>query len=127
MDHLGRHVIIELWGCGDAINDTGLAWLSMTHGLLDKYNVRQEDLDGIVEHARSISGTKMALFFRDLGHGKVKISFRSTGSVDVNEFARQFGGGGHAKAAGAMLPGTLDGVRADVIAAARTFLASANG
>jgi phosphoesterase RecJ-like protein len=105
----------------------GLAWLSMGAGLLEKYDVRPEDLDGIVEHARSIAGTRMALFFRDLGHGKVKISFRSTGAVDVNAFARRFGGGGHAKAAGAMLPGSLDAVRNQVIAAARQFLASPNG
>jgi phosphoesterase RecJ-like protein len=102
--------------------DAGLAWLSMAHGLMEKYGVRSEDLDGIVEHARSIAGTKMALFFRDLGHGKVKISFRSTGKTDVNAFARQFGGGGHAKAAGAMLPGTMQDVRDKVIAAAREFL-----
>jgi phosphoesterase RecJ-like protein len=107
--------------------DAGLAWLSMGAGLLEKYDVRPEDLDGIVEHARSIAGTRMALFFRDLGHGKVKISFRSTGAVDVNAFARQFGGGGHAKAAGAMLPGALDAVRDQVIAAARQFLASRHG
>jgi phosphoesterase RecJ-like protein len=107
--------------------DAGLAWLSMGAGLVEKYDVRPEDLDGIVEHARSIAGTKMALFFRDLGHGKVKISFRSTGAVDVNAFARQFGGGGHAKAAGAMIPGALDAVRDQVIAAARQFLASSNG
>lgn len=105
--------------------DIGLAWLSMGTGLLEKYSVRQEDLDGIVEHARSISGTKMALFFRDLGHGKVKISFRSTGGVDVNAFAHQFGGGGHAKAAGAMASGTLPQVRDTVIAAARVYLAEA--
>jgi phosphoesterase RecJ-like protein len=107
--------------------DAGLAWLSMGAGLLEKYGVRPEDLDGIVEHARSIAGTRMALFFRDLGHGKVKISFRSTGAVDVNAFARRFGGGGHARAAGAMLPGSLDAVRDQVIGAARQFLASPNG
>ena len=50
----------------------------------------------------------MALFFRDLGYGKVKVSFRSTGEVDVNAFARQFGGGGHAKASGALIVGSLD-------------------
>lgn len=100
----------------------GLAWLSMNAGALEKYNVRQEDLDGIVEHARSIAGTRMALFFRDLGYGKVKISFRSTGGVDVNAFARQFGGGGHAKASGALISGSLDDVRTRVIDAARQFL-----
>ena len=94
----------------------------MNAGALEKYDVRQEDLDGIVEHARSIAGTRMALFFRDLGYGKVKVSFRSTGDVDVNAFARQFGGGGHAKASGALIAGSLDDVRERVIAAAREFL-----
>ena len=64
----------------------------------------------------------MALFLRDLGHGQVKVSFRSTGDVDVNRFARQFGGGGHAKAAGALIPGALDDVRERVVAAARAYL-----
>ena len=66
----------------------------------------------------------MAIFFRDLGHGKVKLSFRSTGKVDVNAFAQQFGGGGHAKAAGAMVAGTMNEVRDRVIAAAREYLAT---
>lgn len=100
----------------------GLAWLSMSAGALDQYHVRQEDLDGIVEHARSIAGTRMAVFFRDLGHGKVKASFRSTGGVDVNAFARRFGGGGHARASGALIPGTLDDVRERVLAEARQLL-----
>jgi phosphoesterase RecJ-like protein len=100
----------------------GLSWLSMSAGALERHEVRQEDLDGIVEHARSIAGTRMAVFFRDLGHGKVKVSFRSTGGVDVNAFARQFGGGGHAKASGALVAGSLDDVRERVLAAARETL-----
>ena len=100
----------------------GLSWLSMNAGALEQYHVRQEDLDGIVEHARSIAGTRMAVFFRDLGHGKVKASFRSTGGVDVNAFARTFGGGGHARASGALIAGTLDDVRERVLAAARRVL-----
>jgi phosphoesterase RecJ-like protein len=102
----------------------GLSWLSMSAGALERHSVRQEDLDGIVEHARSIAGTRMALFFRDLGYGKVKVSFRSTGDVDVNAFARQFGGGGHVKASGALIVGSLDEVRERVIAAARQYLSS---
>ena len=65
----------------------------------------------------------MALFFRDLGHKQVKISLRSTGAVDVNRFARRFGGGGHAKAAGALIHGSLDEVRDRVVEAAREYLA----
>jgi phosphoesterase RecJ-like protein len=100
----------------------GLTWLSMQADALEKYSVKAEDLDGIVEHARSIAGTRMALFFRDLGHGKVKVSFRSTGGTDVNAFAREFGGGGHAKASGALISGELSAVRDQVVERARAFL-----
>jgi phosphoesterase RecJ-like protein len=100
----------------------GLSWLSMEAGSLEKHGVKAEDLDGIVEHARSIAGTRMALFFRDLGHGKVKVSFRSTGGTDVNAFAKQFGGGGHAKASGALIVGGLAEVRDQVVEAARLAL-----
>jgi bifunctional oligoribonuclease and PAP phosphatase NrnA len=102
----------------------GLSWLSMRAGALDEYGVRQEDLDGITEHARSIGGTRLAVFFRDLGHGKVKVSFRSTGSVDANVFARNYGGGGHARASGALIAGSLANVRDRVIADARALLTS---
>ena len=97
----------------------GLAWLSVGPDALERHGLRSEDLEGIVEHARSIAGTRIALFFRDLGHGKVKVSFRSTGDADVNALARRFGGGGHAKASGAMIAGSLDEVRAQVLEAAR--------
>jgi bifunctional oligoribonuclease and PAP phosphatase NrnA len=100
----------------------GLAWIALPAGVLERYAVRPEELDGLAEHPRSVAGTKMAIFFRDLGHNKVKISFRSTGEVDVNAFARLYGGGGHAKASGALVPGTLAEVRERVVADARAFL-----
>jgi phosphoesterase RecJ-like protein len=100
----------------------GISWISVTADALERYDVSPEDLDGIVEHPRSIIGTRLALFFRDLGYGKVKVSFRSTGEVDVNRFARVFGGGGHARASGALIPGTLDQVRERVVGAAREYV-----
>jgi phosphoesterase RecJ-like protein len=102
--------------------ERGLSWISVAAGAMERYNVRSEDLDGIVEHPRSIAGTRLALFFRDLGHGRVKVSFRSTGSVDVNALAKQFGGGGHAKASGALISGTLADVVRRTVEASRTYL-----
>jgi phosphoesterase RecJ-like protein len=100
----------------------GIAWVALSNEVLERYNVSSEDLDGIVEHPRSIAGTRVALFFRDLGYGKVKVSFRSTGDVDVNRLARQFGGGGHEKASGALVSGTLDQVLDRVVNATRDFV-----
>lgn len=101
-----------------------LAWISVDADALERYGVTNDELDGIVEHPRSIAGTQLALFFRDLGHNKVKLSFRSTGSVDVAEFARQYGGGGHTRASGAMLTGSMAEVQKRVIGDAREYLAS---
>ena len=106
-------------------SEFGLAWVSVTNEAMDRYGVGSDDLDGIVEHPRSVAGTRVALFFRDLGYGKVKVSFRSTGDVDVNALARQFGGGGHEKASGALVTGTLDEVKDRVVAAARGFMGPA--
>ncbi|MDQ3696491.1 MAG: DHH family phosphoesterase [Gemmatimonadota bacterium] len=103
--------------------DAGITSISLPAGATERHGVRSEELDGLAEHARSVVGTRMAIFFRDLGHGHVKVSFRSTGAVDVNRFARPFGGGGHAKAAGALIPGTLEDVREKVLTAARAYLA----
>jgi phosphoesterase RecJ-like protein len=116
-------LMAEVLGTLQVDETHGLAWLTIGADALERHGVKSEDLDGIVEHARSIAGTRMALLFRDLGHGKVKVSFRSVGGTDVNAFARKFGGGGHAKASGAMLPGTLDEVRDAVVEAARATLA----
>jgi phosphoesterase RecJ-like protein len=100
----------------------GLAWVSIAAGALEKYDVSGENLDGIAEYPRSVIGVRLALLFRDLGHGKVKISFRSVRGVDANALAKQFGGGGHARASGALVSGTLDEVRSKVLAAAREML-----
>ncbi len=97
----------------------GMAWVSIAAGALEAHGVSSEDLDGIAEYPRSIAGVKLALLFRDLGHGKVKISFRSVRGVDCNALAKQFGGGGHARASGALVSGSLTDVHAKVLAAAR--------
>ncbi|HEY0007734.1 MAG TPA: DHH family phosphoesterase [Tepidisphaeraceae bacterium] len=53
---------------------------------------------------------------RPPGPGPVRISFRSKGQIDVAAFAQQFGGGGHARAAGAKLDGSLYEAKATIIA-----------
>jgi phosphoesterase RecJ-like protein len=96
-----------------------LAWVSIAAGAVEHYEVTAEDLDGIAEYPRSIAGVNLAMLFRDLGHGKVKISFRSVRGVDANALAKTFGGGGHARASGAMVSGSLEDVRERVLKAAR--------
>jgi phosphoesterase RecJ-like protein len=120
---LGRlHLLRDALATLEVDPEYGISWISVAAGAAEEYGLKSEDLEGIAEHPRSIGGTRLAVFFRDLGHDKVKVSFRSSGNVDVNKFAKQFGGGGHAKAAGALIEGTLDYVRHAVVQAARDFL-----
>jgi phosphoesterase RecJ-like protein len=61
--------------------------------------------EGIIDHLRSVEGTKVAALTRELladGHrGRRKVSLRATdGEVDVSVIARAAGGGGHRQAAG---------------------------
>ncbi len=120
---VGRlHLLRDALATLEVDSEHGISWIALAAGALERYQVRAEELDGLAEHPRSVAGTRLAIFFRDLGHGQVKVSFRSTGEVDVNRFARRFGGGGHARAAGALITGSLDEVRERVIGAARRYV-----
>ena len=122
---VGRlHLLRDALATLEVDPEYGISWISVAAGAAEQYGLRSEDLEGIAEHPRSIGGTRLAVFFRDLGHDKVKASFRSTGDVDVNKFAKQFGGGGHARAAGALIDGNLEVVQRKVVAAARKFLSA---
>ncbi len=103
-------------------HERGLAWVTVPPGALERHEVGAEQLEGMVELARSIKGVQLALLFRELANGRIKVSFRSVGEVNVAELAEQFGGGGHRKAAGASLEGVLSEAQELVLAAAREAL-----
>jgi bifunctional oligoribonuclease and PAP phosphatase NrnA len=102
--------------------EVGLAWVTVPPDALERHDATPDDLDGIVEFPRSIAGVRLALLFRQIANGRIKVSFRSMGAVNVAELAQQFGGGGHRKAAGASFEGTMGDVEAKVLAAARDYL-----
>ncbi|MGA7160580.1 MAG: bifunctional oligoribonuclease/PAP phosphatase NrnA [Bacteroidota bacterium] len=62
----------------------------------------EEDTDNMVNYAMSIGGVKIGLMFVELEQG-VKVSFRSKGTIAINKLAKEFGGNGHANAAGARI------------------------
>jgi phosphoesterase RecJ-like protein len=100
----------------------GMAWVRVEAGALEKHGVSSEDLDGVSEYPRSVAGVRLAMLFRDLGHGKVKVSFRSVAGVNVNVLAKKFGGGGHARASGALIAGGPADVESRVLGEARHLL-----
>lgn len=107
--------------------EVGLAWVTVPPGAIERLGVSSDDLEGVVEFPRSIEGVRMALLFREVSQGRIKVSLRSVGPVDVASFARRFGGGGHTKAAGLALAGSLADVQTTVLGAAREYLRSNGG
>ena len=102
--------------------ENGLAWVTVPPGAMTRHGVTPDDLDGVVEYPRSIAGIRMALLFRELASGRIKVSLRSVGDVDVAGFAKPFGGGGHTKAAGISVDGTMAQAQALILSAAREYL-----
>ena len=102
--------------------EVALAWMVVDGEVSKRLGATSEDYDGLIEHVRSIEGTEVALLFRGTPDGETKISFRSNGETDVNRIAREFGGGGHVKAAGALVQGAPGEVAPRVVEAVRRAL-----
>ena len=83
-----------------------------------------EDTEGIIDHVRSIRGAEVCALFSEK-RGVVRVSLRSTCSVDVAAVARGFQGGGHVRAAGLTYDdGPIEFAVSDVLHALQTALDS---
>ena len=76
-----------------------------------------EDPDSVVDLALSIRGVEVAALLSEAPEGKIRISLRSRNYVNVSNIAQSFGGGGHEKAAGFRMHGTLESVRERILPA----------
>ena len=66
------------------------------------------DTENLIDECRRIASVEVAALFVELPDGQVKVSLRSTGTVDVRKIAQTFSGGGHTAASGAHMPGPLE-------------------
>ncbi|MDR7370797.1 bifunctional oligoribonuclease/PAP phosphatase NrnA [Flavobacterium aquidurense] len=78
------------------------SYTALTQDELDSFDYVKGDTEGIVNYGLSIKGIVFtAIFIENKEEKIIKISFRSQGGFDVNQFARDhFNGGGHSNAAG---------------------------
>jgi phosphoesterase RecJ-like protein len=79
-----------------------------------------EDSEGLIDLIRAIRGVQLAVFFEELPDGKIRVSMRSKDrELDVCRIAMEFGGGGHALAAGIRMKGPLEDAKPLVLGAIR--------
>ena len=81
----------------------------------EELNASSKDTEGIVAQLRTTKGVETALFMYAAEEGKFKISLRSKGLTDVSLIAGKFGGGGHARAAGATIEGDSKSITDSVV------------
>ena len=74
---------------------------------MDFYNVTAADLEGIVDQLRVTEGVECAIFLHEVENHVYKVSMRSNQYVDVSKVAAFFGGGGHIRAAGCTMSGSM--------------------
>lgn len=84
------------------IPEKNASYITLSQNELDEFKQIKGDTEGIVNYGLTIKGIVFtAIFIENKEENCIKISFRSQGTFDVNEFARtHFGGGGHINAAG---------------------------
>lgn len=79
------------------------------------------ELEGFSDLGISVSGVKIAIFFKEKRPNDYKISLRASESYDVGSVAQALGGGGHRKAAGCRWQGTFTEARDAVLSAIIRF------
>lgn len=92
-----------------------LVWTELTLEDRKKIGYSGNDDADLINVLSSIEEADVAIIFVEQNYDHVKVSWRARTGIDVSAIAFQFGGGGHAAAAGADISGSLAEVKAQVI------------
>jgi bifunctional oligoribonuclease and PAP phosphatase NrnA len=100
-----------------------IAYLWLKKADFARTGAESADSEGLIDHIRAIEPVVVACVFEEMAPDLTRVSLRSKSEkVNVNNILAQFGGGGHAAAAGARIPGNPLSVQRRVIAAIRKTL-----
>ena len=79
--------------------DGQAASIRVTRKMLDESGAHEDEAQDFIDYIQSLKNIKVSFCLREMSDGSVKANFRSK-TIDVNKAASEFGGGGHARAAG---------------------------
>ncbi len=103
------HLLSEVLSTLRVRKDLHLGYFQMTESLVRRLRVNSREADGFCDLLRQVREVTLALFFRPLPGGSVKITLRSRGGANpsARRLALALGGGGHEHASGAIVPGPM--------------------
>jgi phosphoesterase RecJ-like protein len=120
---------VRYWGHGlvKLERADGLVWATLTKDDRSQSGYHGLDDADLINLVSSLEEAEIAIVFVEQPGGKVKVSWRSRGDLDVAGVAGQFGGGGHEPAAGAMIHGSLEEILPAVLQASQALLSQPRG
>jgi bifunctional oligoribonuclease and PAP phosphatase NrnA len=92
-----------------------VSWLTITRDMLNNTEANDEEVEGIIDMARTLENTEVSILFRETKDNKIKVSFRSKGDFNVNKFAGKFNGGGHPNSSGCVCSGKIAEVKEKIL------------
>ncbi len=95
--------------------DRLIASMVITAADMARHGITEGDTEGFIGYARSIDGVEIAVALREVGPGTIRVGLRSKERVDVAGVAGEFGGGGHVRASGCTIQGTMEEARRKLI------------
>ena len=95
----------------ELLHEGRLAVMSVRKSDFQQTGAGMSDTENLINVPLQIRSVEVSILMIEPPDGSaIRVSLRSKGQVDVARFAEQFGGGGHARAAGLKLPGAFDHV-----------------
>jgi len=101
------YATLALWG--RMLNTLGqrrdgrILYTTLTQEMLDSTGTQNHDADGLAEFIAKAKGADISILLRELGPQRTRVSLRVSDAVDATKIAAAFGGGGHARRAGATI------------------------
>lgn len=97
-------------------SDGQCAMIVLTKELMESCGVEEAEFDGLASMPLQIAGVRIGITVKQRDTDVFKLSVRTAEDVDACEFCAYFNGGGHIRAAGCEIVGSLEDVKAKVIA-----------
>ncbi len=99
-----------------------IAFTYITNKDMETVEAEEGDHEGIVDIGRDIEGVEVSIFLKETEDGTYKISLRSNEYVNVADIALLFNGGGHIRAAGGSITGTIEQSKERLVAECKKHL-----
>ncbi|MHB8066061.1 MAG: DHH family phosphoesterase [Ruminiclostridium sp.] len=99
-----------------------LAVVVLSLEAISSTGAKEEDCDGIVNIGRSIESVEVSVLIKEKENNEVRVNLRSKSYIDVSAVAATFDGGGHKRAAGCTIKGSVEDAKAKIINAVKDKL-----